>query len=78
MKALNYRFSFFDEASHTMAALFMINYATDADAITEAKLLLPLSSHNRIEVWQGSRLVYAAGKAPAVPQTPPEFQQPTA
>ncbi len=68
VQRLGYRFTFFDEPSTDVVAVFVIHYPSDASAIAEADLLLAHSVHSRVEVWQGSRQVYLKSLGvPAVP-----------
>ena len=77
----SYRFTFFDDETHTVTSVLVVFCPEDATAQAMARKLLRSSNHLGVEVWQGSRQVFSdsnenpnlpTAKAPSAwPSAPP-------
>ena len=64
----SYRFTFFDDETHTVTAVLVVFCPEDATAEAMARKFLRASNHLGVEVWQGSRQVFTdANDHPVLP-----------
>jgi len=71
----SYRFTFFDDESHTVTDVLVSFCPEDATAAAMARSFLRSSDHLGVEVWQGSRQVFSDAKDDgALPATQPRRQ----
>jgi hypothetical protein len=63
----SYQFTFFDDDPNVIVAALTLLHPSDGDAVTEADVLLNVSAHHSMEVWQGSRHICSRwkGRSPA-------------
>lgn len=58
MMPRGYRFIFFDQDEAEAAAAFLLHLMSDEIAISEAHLLLAVSTHTYVEVWLAGTCIH--------------------